>query len=93
MTHYIEKNYIYQQIKNSIEIAQESHQLFINKFKKMSTKMHIQNNLYSPFHFVAHFNKPMRIDEEELKISELSDQKIIEHSLSKCKLEKHIKRV
>lgn len=84
MTQFIEKNYLYHHIKNSIEVAKKRHQLFINEFNNMSSKMHIADGLCSSFHIVAHFNEPTSIAEEERIISDLTHKKVTAHALSKC---------
>ncbi len=84
MTQFIEKNYLYHHIKNSIEVAKTRHTLFISEFNTMSSKMHIKDGLCLSFHIIAHFNEPTSIVEEERIISELSHKKITAHPLSKC---------
>jgi GntR family transcriptional regulator/MocR family aminotransferase len=84
MTQFIEKNYLYNHIKNSIEVAKTRHILFINEFNTMSSKMHIKDGLCQSFHVIAHFNEPTSNVEEERIISELSHKKITAHALSKC---------
>ncbi|WP_296316190.1 PLP-dependent aminotransferase family protein [Winogradskyella sp. UBA3174] len=84
MTQFIEKNYLYKHIRNTIEIAKDRHNFFVNEFNTISTKMHINQNACSSFHVVANFKSPTTIDEEEQIISKLNQQNITAHSLSKC---------
>jgi len=83
MSEFIKRNYLYQHLKNSIEVAQIRRQLFLNEFLK-SKKMTIQSNLFSSLHLVANFNEKVSIEEEANIIRKLKDEKIMVYSLSKC---------
>ncbi|MDC1504602.1 PLP-dependent aminotransferase family protein [Winogradskyella sp.] len=84
MTQFIEKNYLYKHIKNTIEVAKERLDLFAKEFNLISTKMHVNVEACSSFHVIAHFNSPTNIDEEAQIIYKLNQQNITVHSLSKC---------
>jgi len=84
MNQFIEKNYLYQHIKITIEVAQERHDLFKSEFKKISKLMHIQEKPFSSFHVLALFNNKATIEEEKEVIQNLKAINISAFSLSKC---------
>ena len=84
MTQFIEKNYLYHHIKNSIEVAKKRHLLFIDAFNRISSKMYITEGLCSSFHIIALFKEPTGIVEEAQIIASLAQKKITAYALSKC---------
>ncbi|MDP5093590.1 MAG: PLP-dependent aminotransferase family protein [Polaribacter sp.] len=83
MSEFIERNYLYQHLKNVIEVAQERQALFLSEFNK-SDNMVIYNQHFSSLHLVANFRKTISQKEEALIIKKLKDAEITTHSLSKC---------
>ncbi|WP_130736020.1 PLP-dependent aminotransferase family protein [Flavobacterium sp. J27] len=84
MNQFIDKNYLYQHIKNCIEAAKERHHVFINEFEKECTSMYIPNKEFSSFHIVALFKKKTTPDQEKEIINQLNKENITAFSLSKC---------
>jgi GntR family transcriptional regulator/MocR family aminotransferase len=84
MTQFIEKNYLYQHLINSIDVAKKRHDLFSAEFEKIAKKMHIETKPFSSFHVVALFDKPVSLKEEKRVITALEAQNISAFSLSKC---------
>ncbi len=86
MNQFIEKNYLFQHIKNSIEAAKERHEIFISVFEAKSKNMYIENKTFSSFHIVALFKKNVSVEYEMKVIQELKEHNITVFSLSKCYL-------
>ncbi|ULC59572.1 PLP-dependent aminotransferase family protein [Flaviramulus sp. BrNp1-15] len=84
MNQFIEKNYLFQHLKNSIEIGKHRHDLFISTFDAKSKNMYIQNKPFSSFHLLSLFNKDVNPDDEKRIIQELKAHNITVFSLSKC---------
>lgn len=83
MSQFIERNYLYQHIKNVIEVAQQRQALFLSEFNK-STSMVIHNQSFSSLHLVAHFKKTISKKEEAQIIQKLKEAEITAYHLSKC---------
>lgn len=84
MNQFIEKNYLFQHIKHSIEVAKTRHDLFISLFNEKSKNMYIQNKSFSSFHVLALFKNYVSIEQEKKVIEELKKRNITVFSLSKC---------
>ena len=84
MNQFIEKNYLYQHIKNCIEVAKERHHLFISEFESVSKTMYIQKKPFSSFHLLAYFKSPVSVEHEKEIIRKLNEHNITTFSLSKC---------
>jgi GntR family transcriptional regulator/MocR family aminotransferase len=84
MNDFIRKNYLYQHLQNSIEIARQRHTLFLKEFDEISDRMYIENRTFSSFHLIAYFKEEVSIKEELDIINKLHDRKITAFSLSKC---------
>ncbi|UOB16480.1 PLP-dependent aminotransferase family protein [Abyssalbus ytuae] len=84
MNQFIEKNYLYQHIKNGIEVAKERHDIFISEFEKVSRTMHIQPKPFSSFHLLAYFNSATTTEKESEVIKQLTEHNVTTFSLSKC---------
>ncbi|TYP97418.1 GntR family transcriptional regulator [Tenacibaculum adriaticum] len=84
MNQFIEKNYLYQHIKNSIEVARERHDLFITEFESISKTMYVQQKPFSSFHLLAYFKSPVSEEYETEIIKKLNENDIIAFPLSKC---------
>ncbi|SFZ95123.1 GntR family transcriptional regulator / MocR family aminotransferase [Flaviramulus basaltis] len=84
MNQFIEKNYLYQHIKNCIEVAKERHDLFISEFEALSKNMYIQKKPFSSFHLIAYFKTPVSVEYEKEVIRKLNEHNITTFSLSKC---------
>jgi GntR family transcriptional regulator/MocR family aminotransferase len=88
MNQFIEKNYLYQHIKNCIEVAKIRHDIFIEEFEKECKSMYIQRKPFSSFHLVAFFKEKVSEEYEKEIIAKLNEHKISVFSLSKCYLDK-----
>jgi GntR family transcriptional regulator/MocR family aminotransferase len=84
MNQFIEKNYLYQHIKNCIQVAKERHHLFRTEFSKKVRTMHLQDLPFSSFHSVAFFNEETSAKEEIEIIQQLKANGVTAFSLSKC---------
>ena len=84
MNQFIEKNYLFQHINNSIDVAKTRHDLFISLFNEKSKNMYIQNKSFSSFHVLALFKDYVSAEEEKNFIKKLKKQNITVFSLSKC---------
>lgn len=84
MNQFIEKNYLYQHIKNTIETAKKRHDLFIELFNSKSKTMYIQDKPFSSFHVLALFKNKVSMEHEKYIIEKLKKQHITVFSLSKC---------
>jgi GntR family transcriptional regulator/MocR family aminotransferase len=84
MSQFIEKNYLYQHLKNINTVAQERQTLFISLFNENTTKMAIEKKPYSSLHLLAKFNEKVDEKKEIEIIQSLSKANIVVHSLSGC---------
>ena len=84
MNQFIEKNYLFQHIKNCIKVAKERHDLFISEFEAVSKTMYIQKKTFSSFHLLAYFKLPVSVEYEKEIIRKLNEHDITTFSLSKC---------
>ena len=84
MNQFIEKNYLYNHLRNTIKTANERYDMFSSIFEEKCQTMYIQKKSFSSFHVVALFkNKGSVVDEESI-IQTLKKQHITVFSLSKC---------
>lgn len=83
MNQFIERNYLYQHLKNIKEAALERQQLFVNEFAK-SHKMTINLQHKYSLHLVANFNEWVNQEQELELIKQLKLANITTYSLSKC---------
>ena len=84
MNQFIEKNYLFQHIKNITNTAEERLVLFINEFEKNNNTLYIERKEFCSLHIVAKFKNKVS-EKDELKLIEtLSEQGIVTFSLSKC---------
>lgn len=84
MNQFIEKNYLYQHLKNCIEVAKERHDVFKAAFATHIKTMTIQEKPFSSFHLIAFFNSEKTIKEEAEIIQLLHQHQITAYALSKC---------
>jgi GntR family transcriptional regulator/MocR family aminotransferase len=84
MNQFIEKNYLYQHIKNCVIAARDRHDLFKFEFSKKIKNMYLQEKPFSSFHVVAYFNHEKTAKEEKEIIQDLKAAGITAFSLSKC---------
>jgi GntR family transcriptional regulator/MocR family aminotransferase len=84
MNQFIKKNYLYQHLKNCIDVAKERHAIFIEEFERECTSMYIQKKEFSSFHLIAFFKNPVSDKYEKEVIRKLNENKITLFSLSKC---------
>ena len=84
MNQFIERNYLFQHIKNITNTAQERHTLFLNEFEKNNNTLYIEKKDFSSLHIIAKFKNPVK-EKDELKLIEsLAEYGIVTFSLSKC---------
>ena len=84
MNQFIEKNYLFQHLKNSIKVAKERHDVFVTLFNSYSKHMYIQKKPFSSFHVLALFKEEVSISTEKQLIQDLRSLDITVFSLSKC---------
>jgi GntR family transcriptional regulator/MocR family aminotransferase len=84
MSQFIEKNYLYQHLKNINSIAQEREAFFRSYFNENNKKMSIEDKPFSSLHVVAKFNEEISPKKETVLIQTLAEANIIVHSLGGC---------
>tara|TARA_B110000090_G_scaffold209933_1_gene268823 strand:- start:1710 stop:3206 length:1497 start_codon:yes stop_codon:yes gene_type:complete len=84
MNQFIEKNYLYQHIKKSIEVAKTRHDLFISLFNEKSKNMYIQHKSFSSFHVLALYKNDVSVEDENKLIQQLKGHNVTVFSLSNC---------
>jgi GntR family transcriptional regulator / MocR family aminotransferase len=84
MSQFIEKNYLYQHLKNINKVAFEREKLFIELFNSNTQKMEIENKNYSSLHLLAKFKVEVNENKEVEIIQALAKVNIIAHPLSRC---------
>lgn len=84
MNQFIEKNYLFQHIKNIISVAQNRHVLFLKEFEKLNTNFSIIQSEFCSLHVVAKFKNKITEKEEMNLIKKLAQAHIDVFSLSKC---------
>lgn len=84
MNQFIERNYLFQHIKNITKAAQERHQLFIKEFEKDNNHFFVEQKEFCSLHLVAKFKNNTTAKEELALIDTLSKVNIVAFSLSKC---------
>jgi GntR family transcriptional regulator/MocR family aminotransferase len=84
MSQFIEKNYLYQHLKNINTVAQERAELFITLFNTNTTKMFIENKPLSSLHLIAKFKEHVPEKKENEIIQCLLKANIVVHLLSGC---------
>jgi GntR family transcriptional regulator / MocR family aminotransferase len=84
MNQFIEKNYLYQHIKNCIQVAKERHYLFRTEFSKKVKTMELQEKPFSSFHVIAFFKEATTAKEEIDIVQQLKANGVTAFSLSKC---------
>lgn len=84
MNQFIEKNYLYEHIKNIIKVAKERHALFLSEFEDDNKIMTIENKDFASLHVVAKFKKKLNEQKELKLIEKLAEHDIVAFSLSKC---------
>ena len=84
MGQFIERNYLFQHLKNLSEVAQERALYFKTQFAEHNSTMFIQEQAFNSLHLLAHFNKQKSTDEERYLVDKLEKNEISVHPLSKC---------
>ena len=84
MNQFIEKNYLYQHLKNIIITAKDRHDIFVKEFNEVSKKMYVQEKQFSSFHVLALFKTEVSLDHEKKLINQLNQIGVTTLSLSKC---------
>ena len=84
MNQFIEKNHLYQHIKNVIMTAKNRHSVFVKEFNEVSKKMYIQEKPFSSFHVLALFKTEVNLEDEKKLIDHLNSIGITTLPLSKC---------
>ncbi len=84
MGQFIEKNYLYQHLKNLNETAIERDRLFTQIFNEKVQDLELINKNYNSLHKVAVFKGQVSKSKETELISRLAENEIAAFSLSKC---------
>lgn len=84
MGQFIEKNYLFQHLKNLSEVAQERERYFRLHFEENNARMFIEPKVFNSLHLIAHFSNETTVAEERKLIQLLEKNEISVHSLSKC---------
>lgn len=83
MSQFIDRNYLYQHLKNLIEVSQERQAIFLKEFQKSKT-MFISNQSFASLNLVAKFKHKVPENTEAQIIQKLKEANINVHSLSEC---------
>jgi GntR family transcriptional regulator/MocR family aminotransferase len=83
MSQFIDRNYLYQHLKNLMEVSQKRQELFLKEFQK-SKMMTIHCEGFSSLNLVAKFNYLEQENKEAQVIQKLKEANINVHSLSEC---------
>ncbi len=85
MNMFIEKNYMYQHLKNSIEIAHKRYPVFCKAFEQKIKSMQLFNNPKpESFHVIAEFIENNNLEHQNAMIEALNKKGITALPLSKC---------
>jgi GntR family transcriptional regulator/MocR family aminotransferase len=84
MSQFIEKNYLYQHIEQSIKTAKDRFNFFEKEFKTHIKELTLQEVDFASFHRVAFFNERTSPAEEAAFINKLERRGIKVLALSKC---------
>lgn len=84
MSQFIEKNYLYQHLKNINTVAQEREALFKSYFNESNKKMAIEAKPFSSLHLVAQFNEEINSKTEITILQAMAEENIVVHSLGGC---------
>lgn len=84
MSQFIEKNHLYEHLKNVNEVANERYDFFLKYFQNEITQMSIENKDYSSLHLITKFNEKISVNDEIKIIHALLDTDIVTHSLNRC---------
>jgi len=84
MNQFIERNYLYEHIKNVIKVAKERYTLFLSEFEDGNEIMTIENKDFLSLHVVAKFKKEINEKEESRLVQRLLENNIVVFPLSKC---------
>ena len=84
MSQFIEKNYLYQHLKNINTVAQDRQDKFISYFNENTSKMFIEKKPYASLHVIAKFKEDVTSKQESTILNALSEANIVAHSLSSC---------
>lgn len=87
MGQFIEKNLLFQHLKNLGEVAQERELFFRKQFPEDNHSMYVPGRNFNSLHLIAHFQKPKTRAEESQIIQKLEKSNISVYSLSKCFIE------
>ncbi len=84
MGQFIERNHLYQHIKNLGEVAAERLAVFRQSFREHIRSMELLETGFRGVHVVAVFKEPRSVEQEQTLISELSKKGIAAFPLSNC---------
>lgn len=84
MSQFIEKNYLYQHLKNINTVAQEREALFMSYFNENNKKMEIEKKPFSSLHLISKFKEEITLKKEADLLLSLAEANIVVHSLSGC---------
>ncbi|MFY7849971.1 MAG: hypothetical protein ACOVSS_12945, partial [Bacteroidia bacterium] len=84
MAQFIERNHLYQHIKNLGEVAAERLAVFRQSFREHIRSMELLETGFRGLHVVAVFKEPRSVEQEQTLISELSKKGIAAFPLSNC---------
>ncbi len=84
MSQFIEKNYLFQHLKNLQEVAQLRRELFIRCFDQESRNMKLHQQPFNSLHLVATFKEEVNEAQELAYVNSLAKHHISAYALSKC---------
>lgn len=84
MGQFIDKNYLFQHLKNLVEVAQERKQLFTTALASQTDRLQVAPHSFNSLHLLAAFRQPTSVQEELALIEKLGRHELSAYSLSKC---------
>lgn len=86
MSQFIEKNYLYQHLKNLKEVAKERLEVFKENFTGMENELWLDSSQINSLHIVANCRQDRDIQFERRLVDELAKKEIAAFPLSNCYL-------
>ncbi len=90
MSQFIERNYLFQHLKELMTIAQQRHLYFTQHFEKLVPGMQLLSNEFNSLHAVAIFKKPVDVQTEQAILEVLAQNGLSAFALSKCALKQPV---
>lgn len=87
MGQFIDKNYLFQHLRNLTEVAQEREYVFKKAMQETNGALHVHDQNFHSLHLIASFKRPTTVKEERQYIDKLAQHELSAYALSKCYIE------